>query len=386
MIARALQSVYWPGFRKDIEDTRKRCQSCNLYAPSNPSMPLIAEPDMPEFPFQMVCSDFMEWQGHSYLVMVDKYSNWVSLFKLKKDDSKNLIQALRMYFSTFGVPQIFCTDGAKVYTSSEMEKFYRIWGIKHRTSSAYYPAANKRAEVAVKSAKRIIRDNVGPAGTLNTNKVMQALLAHRNSPDPSTNVSPAQIVFGRPIRDIIPQQSYVPDRPWVEMAKAREKSFFRRHYSRAESDIHRKFLPPLQVGDSVYLQDQTGRTPLKWSKSGTVVECLPYDSYVIKVDGSRHVTKRNRRFLRKFTSFVPADPPPKLDEESAPRRSTRLQLLKSEVQESPSAASISSFVHSLVDSPYVVLAASVMQTLPAPSNLLLTESSTPWGASGTPSF
>ena len=155
----------------------------------------------------------MECNGQTYLIIVDKYSNWLSIFKLPKDDSKYLIEVLRKSFSTFGVTQVLCTDGGPVYTSTDMKKFCETWGVVYRISSAYHPSANKRAEVGVKSAKRIIRDNVGPNGNLNTNRIVRALLAHRNSPDPITKVSPAQIVFG--CRNNIPSQSYLPDRPWI---------------------------------------------------------------------------------------------------------------------------------------------------------------------------
>ena len=106
--------------------------------------------------------------------------------------------------------------------------------MKHRISSAYHPAANKHAEVAVKSAKRLLRYNVGPKGQLNTNRFTQALLAHRNTPDPSTGVTPAQIVFAHDIHDIIPQKSYAPAKEWTDMALAREFSYLIRHYSNAD--------------------------------------------------------------------------------------------------------------------------------------------------------
>ena len=51
-------------------------------------------------------------------MLVDKYSNWLSVLKLVKDDSRLLIQALRDYFATFGVAEVFCTDGAAVFTSA----------------------------------------------------------------------------------------------------------------------------------------------------------------------------------------------------------------------------------------------------------------------------
>ena len=293
-----------------------------------------------------------------------------------------------MYFSTFGVAQVLCTDGAKVYTSAEMNKFYSLWGITHRVSSAYHPAANKRAEVGVKSAKRIIRENVGPNGTLNTNKVTQALLAHRNCPDPTTQVSPSQIVFGRSIRDIIPQKSYTPDRAWRDMAKARESSFLRRHYLKSENDVHGKLLTPLSLGDSVYIQDQAGKTPKRWSKSGIVVEVLPFDAYMIKVDGSNNLTKRNRRFLRKFTLFSDTIKPPSPSPDSEPRRSLRLAdkspvpTSLNQYQEVPVMSSLTT--HPIEDSPMVVFLASTALDLTAPTNLRPPGFSASWGASGTP--
>ena len=35
-----------------------------------------------------------------------------------------------------------------------------------------------------------------------------------------------------------------------------------------------------------------------------VVESLGFDSFLVKLDGSGHLTRRNRQFLRKFTPFL----------------------------------------------------------------------------------
>ena len=128
MIARAVQTVYWPGFRDDIAKTRTNCETCSRYAPSNSPVLPISDPDIPQFPFQILCVDFMEWAGHHYLVLVDKYSNWLSVLKLAKDDSRHLIQALREYFAIFGVAEVFCTDGAAVFTSSEVATILQCVG------------------------------------------------------------------------------------------------------------------------------------------------------------------------------------------------------------------------------------------------------------------
>ena len=59
------------------------------------------------------------------------------------------------------------------------------------------------------------------------------------------------------------------------------------------------------------MQNQTGKSPRAWDKTGKVLEVLDYNSYLVKIDGSRHVTKRNRRFLRKIIPFrtFPSDAP-----------------------------------------------------------------------------
>ena len=304
MLARAATCVYWPRLRQDIEKTRENCTSCHHHAPSQASQFSTPEPSLPQYPFQVICLDFFTWQNHTYLIIVDKYTNWLSILKLKKDDSKHVIEALRQYFSVFGVAETLCTDGAANFVSTDMEKFCKLWGIAHRISSAYYPTSNKRAEIGVKSAKRIIRENVGIQGSLNTNKFTQALLAHRNAPDPVSKVSPAQLVFGRQIKDHIPLASYSPQKYWVELAEKREDCFLKRHYLTGERlDAKARNLKPISPGDSVYVQDQNGPSPKRWSKSGIVVESLPYDSYLVKLDGSGRLSKRNRIFLRKYTPF-----------------------------------------------------------------------------------
>ena len=43
--------------------------------------------------------------------------------------------------------------------------------------------------------------NVSPNGDLNSDSILRAILQLRNTPDPDCGMSPAEIVFGRPLRD-----------------------------------------------------------------------------------------------------------------------------------------------------------------------------------------
>ena len=84
----------------------------------------------------------------------------------------------------------------------------------------------------------------------------------------------------------------------------REKALARRHASRG-NDLadHTKVLLPLEVGQVVPVQNQMGNNPLRWDKSGQVVEVLPFDQYRIKMDGTGRSSLRNRKFLRPITPF-----------------------------------------------------------------------------------
>ena len=60
-------------------------------------------------------------------------------------------------------------------------------------------------------------------------------------------------------------------------------------------------LAPLAVGDRVRVQNQAGTAKTRWSRTGTVIEINnEFDQYLVRMDGSRRTTARNRQFLRKI--------------------------------------------------------------------------------------
>ena len=206
-----------------------------------------------------VCADFFTLNSYNFLTIVDRFSNWLSVLRLDQDTSEELLKALRGYVSVFGIPITFTSDGAKVFTSKEVEDFFNRYGIIHRVTTAYNPRSNKRAEVAVKATKRLIRDSISQTGSLNTDKLVRAVLNHRNTPCPLTGLSPAQIVFGRTLRDFLPLQPYkfMPRQEWRQAAEQRERAYSTRvmdkavHLTRGSKQLHK-----LQLGQHVQIQDQ----------------------------------------------------------------------------------------------------------------------------------
>ena len=152
--------------------------------------------------------------------------------------------------------------------------------------------------------KRLITDNTGPKGELNTDAVQIAILQYHNTPDPDTKISPAMCVFGRPTCDFIPiiPGKYRPRETWRETLKAREEALRKGHVRTVETWAeHTKRDSPLAVGDIVRVQNQTGPHLNKWDKTGSIVEVRQHNQYAINIDGSGRITLRNRQFLHKFS-------------------------------------------------------------------------------------
>ena len=326
MNLRAQSSVWWPGITPQIKNKREMCQSCNESTPTQPAPPPDPLP-LPDYPFQQVASDYFQLGGHTYLVIVDRFSGWpvVTHCGGSTGSSGKLRDCLRDYFATFGIPEELATDGGLTYMSYETQKFLKDYGVKHRLSSVALPQSNKRAELAVKSMKRLLRENTNGDGSLKNDKYFRALMSYRNTPDRDTKKSPAQVIFGRALRDFLPapHHRYKPHPEWIMLAEDREKALAKRSIANMERlSKNTKALPRLAVGDNVLVQNQVGNHPSRWDITGVVVELKDHDQYVVRVDGSGRLTLRNRRFLRKLTPYahsmmkpvepvaVPADPVP----------------------------------------------------------------------------
>ena len=172
------------------------------------------------------------------------------------------------------------------------------WGIQHITSSASYPQSNGRAELAVKSAKRMLRENTSRDGSLNTDKVCQALLQYRNTPVKNIGLSPAQILLHRNLRDSVPvdPSSLKLNKHWVIAAQQRKRQLKGRNDRLAKAyNSSTRPLSVIPIGSRVLIQNQEDK---RWTKSGTVVNQNDR-KYTIRVHESGRFITRNRRHLRK---------------------------------------------------------------------------------------
>ena len=327
MKARANISVYWPGMDGQMREYKNNCADCLKHSPSQRAEPLILTPS-PEWPFQQVCADYLEINGHAYLSIVDRFSGWLCIFHLKPNQrsADTLINICRDLFTAYGAPEVFCCDGGPQFIANKFKEFLSLWNVEQQISSAGYPQSNGRAELGVKSAKRIIHNNTSPDGSLNNELAARAILQYRNTPLADINLSPAQILLHRQLRDSIPESPshYKPHKEWILTAKKREMALSNRNH-RIITDYRASSvpLPSIPVGSKVILQSRNNLGKKMWVKTGKVVQALENRQYKIRMDHSGRITLQNRKFLKPCQIVGP--PLPNMSPASQPTQSVPVQ-------------------------------------------------------------
>ncbi|XP_066969110.1 uncharacterized protein [Macrobrachium rosenbergii] len=288
----------------------------------------------PSNSFESVSADFFIVAGKAFLVIVDRLSGWPVVVPCKGDTTaSNTIRIFCRYFREVGVPIRLRTDGGPQFTGNEFRDFMEQWGVRHVVTSPYYPQSNGHAEAAVKSVKHLIL-TTAPSGNIDCEEFDRGLLELRNTPN-FTGRSPAQILYGRPLRSCIPAHPESFSKEWqVKTEDCDCRAAARAEQVKTRYDQHARPLPRLTIGQHVRIQDPTSH---RWDKVGVVMSFGRSRDYEIRFP-SGHVWWRNRRFLRPVPPLS-VDPSPLspvapcLDQEKqslvdippmSPRRSQRL--------------------------------------------------------------
>ena len=288
-LRRAREAIYWPGMSQDLENFISSCTTCIEYGRKQPKETLKCQ-EIPLRPWQIIASDMMEFKGHSYLVTVDTYSDFIECDRLSDKRANEVIRVLRSQMARHGIAEKVMTDNGPPFNSLEFRQFAEKYEFKHQTSSPGYPQSNGKAESAVKILK-----NLMIKAEADGRDVYLALLDWRNTPTEGIGSSPAQRLFGRRTRTLLPTSSRL-----LKPETARgipNKLVGRQQKQAAYYDKEAKNLPRLTVGEHVYMAPAPGQ--MKW-KSAVVTKYLGNRSYLVRTDAGGGIYRRNRRHLRQY--------------------------------------------------------------------------------------
>ena len=304
-LRRARQSVYWAGIDRDITATVQSCTACQERLPSQQKEPMMTDPP-PSRVFESVSTDFFHHAGRTYLVYVDRLSGWPTVIHCDGEaTARTLVRHLREIFAATGVPCLLRSDGGPQYTAHHTRDFLRRWGVTHQMSTPHYPQSNGHAEAAVKLVKRLIQ-KVTTSGNLDCDAFAHGLLEIRNTPR-ADGRSPAEILYGHPLRSAVPIHHRAFASEWQRIADEcdrRQDSL--RDATRERYDRTAKPLPGMRIGAHVTIQD---RNTGLWDRRGTIVGVGRSRDILVKLPSGRTLW-RNRRFLRPFRPLVPTSGSP----------------------------------------------------------------------------
>lgn len=90
--------------------------------------------------FERVHLDFAEYNKQCYPIAIDSYSKWIEAFPMYNITTSKTLDALRMWFAQFGLPEKIVTDNGPQFTSHEFKLFLESNGIKHVLTPPYKPS------------------------------------------------------------------------------------------------------------------------------------------------------------------------------------------------------------------------------------------------------
>ena len=331
-ISLAKQLYYWQTMNNDIDQMIKKCPSCQELRPSLQKLPMLQEQTFKESrPMESVSTDLFLHAGKDYLVLVDRYSDYIFCSDaLSKTNTSTILNVLIKWFQLFGYPSVIRSDGGPQFRS-EFDNFCASKNITHELTSPYNPQSNGLAENAVKQAKHLLIKSLE-----NKENFQEALSFYRNVPNAS-GYSPAELLFGRRQKLPIPTLSEHHDPINMKVAIANRDLL--RERAKNNYNKHARSQTPLSIGDKVLIQDTDTH---RWCYSGYIRSVRPDNiSFEIELPTGQ-VIIRGRRFLKPHpvpdisdtpsssapstpSSPAPPSPPPAPSAPSAsrPRRNRR---------------------------------------------------------------
>lgn len=292
-LQRAKSSVFWPNISNEIEQTVTHCRTCQENAPKNQKEPLIPH-DIPNAPFEKTACDILDFKSQSYLAVVDFYSKWIELVKLKGKTAHHVNIELLRLFAQFGIPHTIIADNMPM-GSYETKQFAKQHDIKIITSSPNFPQSNGMAERAVGICKNILRKSE------NEEQILMALLAYRTTPTKDLSYTPAQLMQNRNLRNELPMHNnkFKPELCTdVEKQQQAKQNIYKTYHDRTAKTRNLE----LTIGQKVLFENNN-----KWEKGEIVDKHDTPRSYVIRSDDRQY--RRNTKHIRILNENPNSDKP-----------------------------------------------------------------------------
>ncbi|CAB0029843.1 unnamed protein product, partial [Trichogramma brassicae] len=194
----------WPSMSRDITLYCKACMPCQQSKVTRHNRPQPMHFDAPDARFQHVHIDLVgplpECRGFSYLLtMIDRFSRWPEAVPLQDITAETVARAfVKHWVSRFSSPSILTTDQGSQFESKLFEEVSRALGIEKIHTTPYHPQANGMIERFHRDIKAAFMCRSDAGDWLDA--LPTIMLGLRTRPILDTDLSPAEMLYGRALR------------------------------------------------------------------------------------------------------------------------------------------------------------------------------------------
>lgn len=281
-IHKARELFYWPNMPYDITSFIKQCRTCEKYMSGNFREPLLAH-SVPKFRFYKVGADILQYAADSYLIVVDYFSHWIEIIKIKDKTSESVTNSFQEIFTRFGYPKYLIADNLP-FISNHCKKYYQEKDIIIKTCSPHYHQSNGLAEKSVNISKQIIKKSLETESDYR-----ELLMEYNNSPLVWLNASPSQILQSRILRTQLPISESKLE-PKIANGIYKRLCEQKDQITLQYNNVARRNPVSFKKGDNVVVRTNKEKV---WNKAVILERAKEPRSYWVKKESSGKIVRRN---------------------------------------------------------------------------------------------
>lgn len=297
------QSLWWLGMDTEVEKFVRSCKECQFVTKQSKPLP-ISNNQLPKNAWEFVSMDFStasDLQKWKAIVFTDYYSRFLVAIPMTKTDTDAVKQVLKRVFRTYGIPSTIKSDNGPPFNSSELKNWLMIeWGVKLTHITPLNPSENGLVERSMQGINK-----VASIAKLTKSSFQEALSEYVTSynswPHSVTKIPPSELMFGRPVRTLLPNPRL--DNPCYNDEELGDRDELAKFTRNSREDNKRKAgETDIRVGDLVLMMQ------VKKDKADPIYKDAIHR--VINIDENGRVTlmdqvteriyERNVKHLKKF--------------------------------------------------------------------------------------
>lgn len=244
---------------REVEQFTRSCPECQLVVKMIKPLPIVTNA-LPNNPWEFIAIDFSspsDTQKWKAIVMTDYYSRFLVATPMEKTDTAAVKKVLKRMFRTYGIPNKIKLDNGPPFNSEELKDWlWKEWGVSITHTTPLNPTENGLVERSMQGINKIASITKLNKGSFQES-LAEYVASYNSWPHSVTKIPPAELMFGRPVRTLLPNHklSY----PSQDDEELRDLDTLAK-FSRNKAEDKRRNAGPtdIKIGDTVLMM-QTKR-------------------------------------------------------------------------------------------------------------------------------